>query len=468
MNEPDEPTTPTRFTFGDKVRVKYGVTDPDFPDIPLGGWSGTIEQIEQFDEEITYQIEWDKRTLDGMHPIYSKRCERDGLEVKIMWLGEESIEPDEGTPVPIEQPTRIITPPLSKKDQDDRVRMALGLTHDDPLPEVSQDTLLTYHRYLLRNLKFSFNAFLGEEEIGPVSRKRTTVTVTGLLDPAEDRPNEAEGLICLGRERDEEVVFPLGEVEVRKKDPNYKLVSDYAYWFHNWSSESESHDGWELLGKDGRSLSTPPGRWGFIKSILICGMAGGILGSSIGAALQTIRGAGLAAMIGGVPLALIGMLLLGRYGFIFGAVNRIRYGRFLGASVGLVIGGLLGAFAGLTILAFPWSLIGILAGVTVGRILIAQERRVLRSLMGMLLGPCSGIFVAAYRQNEDRAIRGAFSGAILGVIVGAGLLLVSIVALNAMPTVPRNFEVMNEEPDESEEEEEDDDDDGGGLRVRRF
>ena len=75
-----------------------------------------------------------------------------------MWLGEEDLEPDDGTPVPIEQPTAIVTTPLSEKDQDDRVRMALGLTHDDPLPEVSRKTLLAYHRYLAANLKFPFRA----------------------------------------------------------------------------------------------------------------------------------------------------------------------------------------------------------------------------------------------------------------------------------------------------------------------
>ena len=36
-----------RFQVGDKVRVKYGVIDPDFPDIPLGGWSGTVTEIDQ-------------------------------------------------------------------------------------------------------------------------------------------------------------------------------------------------------------------------------------------------------------------------------------------------------------------------------------------------------------------------------------------------------------------------------------
>src|SRR5271165_4134611 len=116
------------FRVGDTVRVKSGVIDPDFSDIPLGGWSGTVKEVEQADDEITYDIKWNKRTLDGMHPIYRKRCERDDLELQSMWLGEEDIEPDDGTPVSMEQPTQIKTAPLSEKDQDDRVRMALGLT----------------------------------------------------------------------------------------------------------------------------------------------------------------------------------------------------------------------------------------------------------------------------------------------------------------------------------------------------
>jgi hypothetical protein len=28
-------------------RVKYGIPDPDFPDIPLGGWAGTIAEVDQ-------------------------------------------------------------------------------------------------------------------------------------------------------------------------------------------------------------------------------------------------------------------------------------------------------------------------------------------------------------------------------------------------------------------------------------
>src|SRR5947209_4613424 len=147
-----------RFTPGAKVRVKRGVTDPDFPDIPLGGWAGTVKEVERAKGETTLLVAWNRATLRAMHPIYRKRCERDGLELEAMWLGEEDLERDDGTVVPIEQPTAIVTKPLSEKDQDDRVRMALGLTHDDPLPEVSRKTLLAYHRYLAKHLKLPFRA----------------------------------------------------------------------------------------------------------------------------------------------------------------------------------------------------------------------------------------------------------------------------------------------------------------------
>ena len=45
-------STSTRFKARDKVRVKHGVRDPDFADIPLGGWSGSIKEVEPYKGEI--------------------------------------------------------------------------------------------------------------------------------------------------------------------------------------------------------------------------------------------------------------------------------------------------------------------------------------------------------------------------------------------------------------------------------
>jgi hypothetical protein len=215
---------PSRFQPGDKLRVKYGFRDPDFPDIPLGGWSGTVKEVERAKGETTYLVTWDRATLKGMHPIYKKRCERDGLEVESMWLGDEDLELDDGTPVSFEQPTSIVTKSLSEKVQDDRVRMALGLTHDDPLPDVSRKNLLAYHRYLAARLKFPFKA-KSEADGMPLNIQR-------LLDPKEYDLDEEEGLLCEARSREGPLDVPLSELD--DAVGNRKLVADYAYWFHNW------------------------------------------------------------------------------------------------------------------------------------------------------------------------------------------------------------------------------------------
>src|SRR3954469_9025527 len=102
-------STSPLFEAGAKVRVRSGVTVPDFEDIPLGGWTGRIESVERVDDRIDYEVRWDRRTLDAMHPVYRKRCERDGLELETMWLTEGDVESDDGTPVPIQRPTKIVT-----------------------------------------------------------------------------------------------------------------------------------------------------------------------------------------------------------------------------------------------------------------------------------------------------------------------------------------------------------------------
>jgi hypothetical protein len=219
-SNPDSP----RFEPGLKVRVKHGVRDPEFPDIPLGGWAGTVKKVEWAEGETTYLVAWDRTTHRAMHPVYKERCERDGLEPESMRLGDKDLEPDDGTPVPIEQPTAIVTEPLSEKDQDDRVRMALGLTHDDPLPDVSRRTLLAYHRYLAANLKLPFRARSEGDGM--------SLTVHRLLDP-KDCDLDEEGLMCEARGREGPFDVPLAELD-EAGSGNRRLVGDYGYWFGNY------------------------------------------------------------------------------------------------------------------------------------------------------------------------------------------------------------------------------------------
>jgi hypothetical protein len=221
-----------RFKVGDKVRVKPGVNDPDFPDMPLGGWTGTVTEIIEHEGQINCVFQLDERTLASLHPIFKRRSEIDGLDFGSMGLGQEDIEPDDGTLLPIEQPTAIVPRPLAMDDQDDRVRMVFGLTHDDFLPEVDEENQHSYYRYLLAHLTLPFRA-----QYRPGRRrssgKPVRLTVTGLEDVDEYEVEERYGLIGVGKEPGGPVEFPLIEIEGIEGESNRRLIEDYAYWLAN-------------------------------------------------------------------------------------------------------------------------------------------------------------------------------------------------------------------------------------------
>lgn len=222
---------PAKFAVGDAVRVRPGVTDPDFPDIPLGGWAGRITEVEEGDPPL-YLIRWSQGTLKHMHPVYRNRCERDGLDHEEMRLGGDELEPDAGGPVILEQPTKIITPPLSMKDQDDRIRAIFGLTRDELLPDVGEDSLRKYYSYLAAKLRFPVEATWAREAgLGEVTEKVSILALGGF----EDDPwiDDTYGILCKARMKGGEGELPLAEMEKVKGKPNKQLIEDYAYWFWN-------------------------------------------------------------------------------------------------------------------------------------------------------------------------------------------------------------------------------------------
>ena len=88
MDRTENKSDTPRFQVGNKVRVKPGVSDPDFPDMPLGGWSGIVTEIIEHEGQINCVFKLDDQTLASIHPIYRKRCERDGLDFETMGLSK--------------------------------------------------------------------------------------------------------------------------------------------------------------------------------------------------------------------------------------------------------------------------------------------------------------------------------------------------------------------------------------------
>ena len=421
------PTFPARFTVGTKVRVKPGTTDPDYPDIPLGGWTGAITEVDQRSNPPLYLIEWDERTLEAMHPVFRSRCARDDVGVESMWLDENDIEPNTGEAATIEQPTNIITRPLNTKDQDDRIRAILGVTSNDPLPETSEETLRTYLNYLTSHLSFPFQGKYAVET-GPFQQTEHTVTILALLN---DWQKEG-GLLCEVTEKSEFLVLPLVALEVTANKQNRQLVDDYTYWFVNYEGEGDSG------GNDSPDPETsrltfplrPAEPWGFVSSIFMYGICGGIYGAALGILLRVVEWTEIGAGIGALVLALIIGWAGGKYGVIVGPMNRLRSGPVLigvfGALVGVIAGALIGAAVVALFITWKGAIVGGVAGAVLGKLLRKFKRLSFNPWAVTVLGICIGELFVAVSQNPEQAGFGALYGLLAGGVAAMVLYLASV------------------------------------------
>ena len=119
---------------------------------------------------------------------------------------------------------------MPSDNEDSRIRRVFELAESDPIPRVSQKTLLKYREFLEAALSFPFQA-LYAETTAPVRRLFRCVLVLGLSEA-----NNRRGLALMARARSSqgEIEIPLAELGVREDDPNHQLIDDFAYWFWNW------------------------------------------------------------------------------------------------------------------------------------------------------------------------------------------------------------------------------------------
>ena len=218
-----------KFAVGDKIRVKPGVRSADYPDICMEGWTGTVEES----REGCYLIHWSRETYESI-----PKDERISEEMRwngTLWpalLCEDELLHETGqpcsplpfTPPALTEPTKPGSKPLSWNNQEDRIRAALGLSGDDPLPKVGAETLRRYKDYLRSTVSFdlSFEANYPNEG---------NVWVGEISD--DDEIDEFYGVACnvCGSFCD---WVPLSKLEVPKDNPNYQLIADYVHWLKNW------------------------------------------------------------------------------------------------------------------------------------------------------------------------------------------------------------------------------------------
>lgn len=185
------------------------------------------------------------------------------------------------------------------------------------------------------------------------------------------------------------------------------------------------------------SAPTRAAWWGLVKALGICGIAGGLIGAAIDAALRIDGYALPAALIGGIPAGVIGACALGWYGWLFGRMNRLRHGALIGAALGLLGAGTLGIVAGLSVWAVAWSLPGAIVGGLVQSSLTRPERRWFGLFPGVVAGATVGILIRAIRIGPDDVMTDASDGALVGAVLGVLLIPALLAWLDALPEVLR-------------------------------
>ena len=68
-------TRKAKLSPGQPIRIKAGVTVPEFPEVSCAGWTGVILEVTGKKADPQYVIEWDAASLDAMPQSYKDECE---------------------------------------------------------------------------------------------------------------------------------------------------------------------------------------------------------------------------------------------------------------------------------------------------------------------------------------------------------------------------------------------------------
>jgi hypothetical protein len=81
-----------RLAIGDTVGTRVGTFDPDFPDIELNGWIGTIIKRDDTIATARCLVRWDERTVRQMSPDCREWCDMEDAAIDEMWLFEDDLD----------------------------------------------------------------------------------------------------------------------------------------------------------------------------------------------------------------------------------------------------------------------------------------------------------------------------------------------------------------------------------------
>jgi hypothetical protein len=78
---------------GTPIRVREGVTAPEFPGVSCAGWTGVVRDHIGPKASPQIVVEWDEATLAVIPPAYKDQCEERNLLYTMSCFAEADLEP---------------------------------------------------------------------------------------------------------------------------------------------------------------------------------------------------------------------------------------------------------------------------------------------------------------------------------------------------------------------------------------
>jgi tetratricopeptide (TPR) repeat protein len=217
------------FRIGDAVKVKEGITDPDFG-TNMSGWQGRISEIDVETEtgQPLLLIEWDSRTLEETPEEAIERSEQENLDwTQAYLLAEEVIRAD---PRDDPEDRGEVIWRLSERfawsylgEQGRRIQAILeGISTEDERAQME-----AWEGYLREQLAFPFEAEVAEEQEQGALQLDDRVKVVGI-----EGIDDLSGVLVQVRKKGYRGALPLCDLEVSDEDlPQFQPVDDYLAWY---------------------------------------------------------------------------------------------------------------------------------------------------------------------------------------------------------------------------------------------
>ncbi|MFM9964813.1 MAG: hypothetical protein ACKV2Q_26700 [Planctomycetaceae bacterium] len=81
-----------KLAIGSRVRIREGVTSPDFSDVSFAGWTATIMELSGKKPKQKFILAFDDAVIAAMPPDYLQRCEEQRLLYTMACLEAEQLE----------------------------------------------------------------------------------------------------------------------------------------------------------------------------------------------------------------------------------------------------------------------------------------------------------------------------------------------------------------------------------------